>query len=53
MQDRFSDHLHMLGQPIWNAQFPHPFIQGIGSGNLDVGRFKRAYSQTQPLGAQS
>lgn len=40
MQDRFSDYLHMLGQPIWNAQFAHPFIQGIGSGDLDVGRFK-------------
>jgi thiaminase/transcriptional activator TenA len=40
MRYRFSEHLHKLGKPIWDAQFSHPFIQGIGSGDLDVDRFK-------------
>lgn len=37
---RFSDHLHDLAQPIWQAQHDHPFVRGIGDGTLDIDKFK-------------
>lgn len=39
MTERFSNHLHQLGEPIWRAQHGHPFVRGIGDGTLDGGRF--------------
>ena len=40
MAERFSDQLHRLAQPIWEAQHNHPFVRGIGDGSLDVEKFK-------------
>ena len=37
---RFTDHLHELAEPIWEAQHAHPFVRGIGDGTLDVEKFK-------------
>jgi thiaminase/transcriptional activator TenA len=36
---RFSDHLRITGNGIWQAQHDHPFVRGIGDGTLDVQRF--------------
>jgi thiaminase/transcriptional activator TenA len=40
MPERFTDRLARRAAPIWEAQFRHPFVQGIGSGTLDVDKFK-------------
>lgn len=40
MPERFSDRLHRLAQPVWEAQHGHPFVRGIGDGTLDVEKFK-------------
>jgi thiaminase/transcriptional activator TenA len=37
---RFTDRLHELAEPIWEAQHGHPFVRGIGDGTLDVEKFK-------------
>jgi len=37
---RFTDRLHELAEPIWEAQHAHPFVRGIGDGTLDVEKFK-------------
>lgn len=36
---RFSDHLRISANSIWQAQHDHPFVRGIGDGTLDVQRF--------------
>ncbi len=36
---RFSDHLRITGNSIWQAQHEHPFVRGIGDGTLDSERF--------------
>ena len=36
---RFTDHLHELAAPIWQAQHEHPFVRGIGDGTLDMEKF--------------
>jgi thiaminase/transcriptional activator TenA len=36
----FSDHLRKLAQPIWSAQFTHPFVVALGKGNLPEHKFK-------------
>ncbi len=40
MAERFSERLRRKVAPIWEAQFQHPFVRGIGDGTLDVERFK-------------
>jgi thiaminase/transcriptional activator TenA len=40
MAERFTDRLHQLAWPIWEAQYNHPFVQGIAGGTLDVDKFK-------------
>jgi thiaminase/transcriptional activator TenA len=40
VKERFSDHLHMLAEPIWQAQHEHLFVRGIGDGSLDLEPFK-------------
>jgi thiaminase (transcriptional activator TenA) len=40
-EERFSDHLRRLADPIWLAQHEHPFVRGLADGSLDVERFKR------------
>ncbi len=37
---RFSDHLRQQGDELWEAQFAHPFIQGIADGTLSEERFR-------------
>lgn len=34
-----SAQLRVLADPIWAAQFNHPFVKGIGDGTLDVEKF--------------
>jgi thiaminase/transcriptional activator TenA len=34
MKERFSDRLHQLASPIWQAQHEHPFVRGIGDGSV-------------------
>jgi len=34
-----SAHVRELADPIWQAQFNHPFVRGIGDGTLEVERF--------------
>jgi thiaminase/transcriptional activator TenA len=36
----FSAHLRRVADPVWRAQHAHPFVQGIGDGSLDLGRFR-------------
>lgn len=36
---RFSDHLRLTADSIWQAQHNHPFVRGIGDGSLDHERF--------------
>ena len=40
MPERFSENLHRLAEPIWEAQYRHPFVQGIGDGTVDMEAFK-------------
>jgi len=34
-----SAQLRVLADPIWAAQFEHPFVRGLSDGSLDVERF--------------
>ena len=36
---RFSDHLRITANSIWQAQHDHPFVRGLGDGSLDLERF--------------
>jgi thiaminase (transcriptional activator TenA) len=36
----FSEHLKKISQPIWDAQFTHPFVKGLGDGTLPSQKFK-------------
>jgi thiaminase/transcriptional activator TenA len=36
---RFTDHLRVMVEPIWQAQHAHPFVRGIGAGTLPVEAF--------------
>ncbi len=40
MAERFSERLRTRVEPVWEAQFQHPFVHGIGDGTLDIERFK-------------
>lgn len=40
MSQRFTERLFRVGVPIWESQYAHPFILGIGSGSLDLEKFK-------------
>ncbi len=40
MAERFTERLHRIGQPIWEAQHSHPFVRGIGDGTLYIDKFK-------------
>jgi len=40
MSGRLTERLHQIAAPIWEAQFQHPFVRGIGDGTLDLVKFK-------------
>lgn len=40
MAERLTERLRRSVAPIWDAQFQHPFVRGIGAGTLDAERFK-------------
>jgi thiaminase/transcriptional activator TenA len=40
-REGFTQRLRRLADPVWEAQYWHPFVQGIGDGTLDVEAFKR------------
>jgi thiaminase/transcriptional activator TenA len=35
MPERFTDRLHAIAAPIWQAQHEHPFVRAIGAGTVD------------------
>ena len=37
---KFSQHLREIAEPIWAAQFTHPFVVGLGNGTLPERKFK-------------
>ncbi|WP_125152091.1 thiaminase II [Clostridium rectalis] len=37
---KFSQKLYKSVEKIWNSYYTHPFVKGIGEGNLDVEKFK-------------
>lgn len=41
----FTDRLYESVEDIWEAQLNHPFVEGIGNGNLDVDRFRNWVEQ--------
>ena len=38
---QFTDELFAAAKPIWDAQLAHPFVKGIGNGDLPEGVFER------------
>ena len=36
----FTEHLHKLAKPIWDAQFKHPFVKALGKGTLPQRKFR-------------
>src|SRR5712671_1354454 len=36
----FCEHLKTISQPVWDAQFSHPFVEGLGDGTLPEEKFK-------------
>ncbi len=38
---RFTEDLYAIGQPLWEGQLQHPFVEGLGDGTLEEERFKR------------
>jgi len=40
MVQRFTDRLRAHVAAIWEAQYQHPFVRGIGDGSLDLERFQ-------------
>jgi thiaminase (transcriptional activator TenA) len=36
----FTDELREQAEPIWRANFDHPFVQGIANGNLSLESFR-------------
>jgi thiaminase/transcriptional activator TenA len=41
----FADELRHAADPIWAAQHRHPFVRGIGQGNLDPSKFRHYVRQ--------
>ncbi len=45
MQEKFTDQIFKRIEPLWNAYLEHPFVKGIGEGNLDEAKFKHYLKQ--------
>jgi thiaminase/transcriptional activator TenA len=41
----FTDQLRAAADPIWAAQHEHPFVRGIGEGNLEPRKFRHYIRQ--------
>src|SRR5215216_3277152 len=41
----FTDQLREAADPIWAAQYEHPFVRGIGEGSLDPRKFRHYIRQ--------
>ncbi len=41
----FSDHLLAVGEPIWDAQYDHPFVTELADGTLDAAAFRHWVEQ--------
>ena len=39
MSELFTDQLFFIGKKIWDAQYEHPFIQGIQDNTLPISKF--------------
>ena len=42
---RYSDELRSFAAGIWEAQYAHPFVQGLGDGTLEIERFRHFVRQ--------
>ncbi len=40
MEERFTERLHRQAAAIWDAQYRHPFVSGIGDGTLSLECFR-------------
>ncbi len=40
MAEKLTERLRRTVAPLWDAQYQHPFVRGIGEGTLDLERFK-------------
>jgi thiaminase/transcriptional activator TenA len=40
MAEQLTERLRRTVAPLWDAQYQHPFVRGIGEGTLDLERFK-------------
>ncbi|MFI5087754.1 MAG: thiaminase II [Terriglobales bacterium] len=40
MAKKLTERLRRKVAPLWDAQYQHPFVRGIGEGTLDLERFK-------------
>lgn len=45
MSERFTDRVFNRIEPLWNAYLEHPFVKGIGEGDLDEEKFKHYLKQ--------
>ena len=41
----FTDELRQAADPIWSAEHEHPFVCGIGEGDLDADKFRHYVRQ--------
>jgi thiaminase/transcriptional activator TenA len=41
----FTDELRQIADPIWAAEHEHPFVRGIGEGDLDAEKFRHYVRQ--------
>ncbi|MFD2761459.1 thiaminase II [Lentibacillus juripiscarius] len=45
MEQKFSDRVFERVKPLWNSYLEHPFVKGIGEGNVDEEKFKHYMKQ--------
>lgn len=45
MSEKFTDQIFNRIEPVWNAYLEHPFVKGIGEGDLDEEKFKHYLKQ--------
>src|SRR5690625_6482389 len=45
MSTKFTDRVFNRVEPLWKAYLEHPFVKGIGEGDLEVEKFKHYLKQ--------